>query len=1384
MTDSLTPPGTGRPDRLTTEQRIAVMRQVLKARERLAGGDEEARAGGEAPPLRPVPRDGRPLPLSFAQQRLWFVDRLRPGSSAYVLPLPLRLRGPLHLPSLHRALSALAARHESLRTRFGLRDGEPEQRIDPPAPVPLPVVDLRAHPPEAREAELERLMADEGRRPFDLERDAPFRCTAVRLADDDTALLLVLHHIVGDGWSMEPLVRDVSAFYEAFAAGTEPRLPPLPVQYADFAAWQRAWLRGPVLDALAGWWRTRLAGAPALLEVPTDRPRLPDPDDDGDRVGIHVGTRTAAALRELSRTERVTLFMTLLAAWQLLLARYSGQDDVVVGTPIAGRTRVEVEGLIGFFVNTLALRGDLSGDPGFRALLRRVREATLGAFQHQDLPFERLVEELGVERARTHTPVFQAMFMLQNATVGEPSLGGLAVEGLHGGASGAVKFDLSLTMEEAGEALHGVLSFRRALWDRATMERLLTHYGRVLEAVAADPDLSVSAVPLLAEGERERLLARDARPALPVSPCGVHELFEAQALRTPDAVALVLDGETMTYGALDRAANRLARHLRGQGVRAETRVAVCLDRSFDLVVAVLAVFKAGGTMVPLDPTHPPARLAYQADDADAALLLTTEALRAAAGAPRARPVRVDADAGAIAAESDAPLPISVHPDQLAWVTYTSGSTGRPKGAMVPHRGAVSYLAALARDGSLGPDDVVLQRTTLSFDASIRDLLGPLTAGARVVILRANEAADPAVLLRRIREDGVTAVLAIVPSVLRPLLDAAEDGVPGDSLRLLLCSGEPLATADCRRARRLFGPGLRVGNLWGATECTMSSTVHVATEGDGEGIAPVGLPIANTRVHVLDGRMQPAPAGVAGEAYIGGIGVGRGYHGRPGLTAERFLPDPFGPPGARLYRVGDRVRRREGGPLEFLGRVDQQFKVNGVRVEAGEVEAALRAVPGVREAVAAPHAPAGGEARLVAWVTGEVPADDALRAALERTLPAHMVPGVFVRMEALPRLPNGKVDRGTLPAPAAGGRAEGTAYAPPTTATERVLVEVWESLLEARPIGVDDSFFRLGGHSMLAVRMMTQVRRRLGVELPLAALFEHPTVRGLAERVDGGAGSRAWSPLVAIQPDGGRVPLFFVHPVGGEVLCYADLARALGPDQPFYGLQAGDLTRLGETEASIEEMAARYVEAIRRVRPRGPYLLGGWSFGGFVAFEMARQLAAQGEAVPLVTMIDTRGPGERRPADDDPCARLAGMARAEAQRAGREVAVTEEELRRLDPDARIGHVLGLLQAEGVVPPDTDAGWLGAFLRGMEVRMRSALAYTPAPSGSRIALFVPGDRVADAAFAALPANGPGWEAYASGPLLTHTVPGDHTSMIRGENAAVLAGHLRAILDALPV
>ncbi|HEX7241825.1 MAG TPA: amino acid adenylation domain-containing protein, partial [Longimicrobiaceae bacterium] len=895
------------------------------------------------PPIERVSRDGtQGLPLSFAQQRLWFVYRMEPDSSAYNVPFPLRLRGSLDPWALRRTLSEIVRRHEVLRTAFDEVEGEPVQVVRPAAPVRLPLVDLRGLAGEARETEVRRLTGTDAVLPFDLRRGPVLRVTLLRMAEAEWGLLLNVHHIAFDGWSTRILVGEFSALYAAFRRGEASPFPEPRVQYADFAAWQRGWLSGERLEEQLGYWRGALAGAAPALDLPLDHPRPAVPSARGEMRHYRFPAEASRALRALCRREAVTPFMALLAAWQLLLARWAGQEEVSVGTALAGRNRLELEGMIGFFINTLVLRLDLSGRPSVREVLRRSRETTLGAFAHPDVPFEKLVEELAPERSLQHTPLFQVMFSMLNLEMGELSLGEAEMEPLEW-AREATKFDLNLMVREDGDHFGGHVTYRTDLFEAETIQRMVEHFATLAGELAGDPDRPAATLPLMGEEERRQVLvAWNATAGEYPRHLPVHALFERQVERTPGAAALLWDGGELTYAELDAWADALAGELRGCGVRPEVRVGVCAERGPALVAALLGVLKAGGVYVPLDPTHPSERLAWLLEDSAVSVLLTEPRLRARLPAFGGETVLLEA------APSPGPSPASergeddVTPENLAYVIYTSGSTGRPKGVLTTHGGAVNYLSFLAEEYGVGPADTVLQLATTSFDASLRDILGPLTTGAKLVLVRPEEASEPRRLLAIVREHGVTGIMAIVPSLLRPLLDAAESEGGAEPLRLLLVSGEALPVADARRARRVFGAGVRVVNQWGATECTMSSTFHAVADEEEAAVAPVGRPIRNTRVYVLDAELEPTPVGVPGEAYIATPGVARGYGGRPELTAGRFVPDPFSPePGARMYRVGDRVRWRGDGVLEFLGRMDAQVKVQGVRVEPGEVEAVLR-----------------------------------------------------------------------------------------------------------------------------------------------------------------------------------------------------------------------------------------------------------------------------------------------------------------------------------------------------------------------------------------------------------------------------------------------------------
>ncbi|HEX7313562.1 MAG TPA: amino acid adenylation domain-containing protein, partial [Pyrinomonadaceae bacterium] len=942
---------------------------------------EEAREGDsteQMPPIVCVERGQGPLPLSFAQQRLWFIHQLDPAAAAYNLPAALRLSGPLDAAALARALSELLRRHEPLRTRFLLQAGEPRQLVDPPAPCPLPLRDLSALDPAAAEQAARAAAARDARRPFDLARGPLLRASLLRLAPDEHLLLCSVHHIVSDGWSMRLLVSEVTALYAAFSAGLPSPLAQLPVQYADFAHWQRAWLQGAALDRQLSYWRARLSGLPALLALPTDRPRPAEQSHAGAVERASVPAEVATALRSLGRREGATLFMTLLAGWQALLARYAGRDDVAVGSPIAGRGRAETEGLIGFFVNTLVLRTDLSGDPTFRELLGRVRETTLGAYAHQDVPFEKLVEELRPERSLSHAPFFQVLFTLEHVPAGAESPGaahGLAVSAWES-AHGAAKFDLTLQATEAeGGGLDLAVEYKTDLFDAATVARMLRHFGHLLAEAARTPRARLSELALMGAGERRRVLAEfnDTAAAYPPGLL-LHHLFERQAARAPEAVALVCEGERVSYAGLNRRANRLAHHLRALGVGPDVLVGVLMERSVEMVVALLGILKAGGAYVPLDPEYPAGRLSFMIEDAAAPVLLTQRRLLDALPEAGGRAYEVlavedvgvgDGAEGEAGAEWDADIDGGAGGDHLAYVIYTSGSTGRPKGAMNTHGGVVNRLLWMQDAYGLEPDEAVLQKTTFSFDVSVWEFFWPLMTGARMVLARPGGQREPEYLARLIEEEGVTTA-HFVPSMLGAFLESEGAG-RCRGLRRVVCSGEALGYG---LQERFFGrlPWAGLHNLYGPTEAGVDVTRWECARGGRVGVVPIGRAVANTALYVLDGRMEPAAVGVTGELYIGGAQVARGYLHRPGLTAERFVPDPHGGVwGGRLYRTGDAGRFEEGGELLYEGRLDGQVKVRGMRIELGEVETAAEGHGAVAAAAVVAREYGEGDVRLVAYL---------------------------------------------------------------------------------------------------------------------------------------------------------------------------------------------------------------------------------------------------------------------------------------------------------------------------------------------------------------------------------------------------------------------------------
>jgi amino acid adenylation domain-containing protein len=1123
-----------------------------------------ASASDAAEPLVPAARDGGVL--SFAQERLWFIDQMEPGGSAYNIPAAVDVHGALDVDALRGALTDLVARHESLRTVFGATDDGPRQRILPPQPFALPVVDVPS------DAEADAHAAEEASEPFDLARGPLFRGRLLRLSADRFVLLLTLHHVVADGWSANVLFRELGALYRARVAGGTAGLPPLPVQYADFAAWQRRHLSGERLARQTAWWRERLRGAPALLELPTDRPRPPAPTHAGGTYDFAIPMDVAEAIHELARAEGATPFMALLAAFQVLLARYSRQGEVVVGSPIAGRSRVETEGLIGFFVNTLALRADLSGGPTFRELLAQVRETTLGAYAHQDVPFEKLVEEMGVQRSLSYAPLFQVMFVLQNAPAAHMELPGVRLAQRPGATAGA-KLDLTLAMREAEDGLRGTLEYAADLFDPSTAEHMAGHFAALLRSLASHPDRPVHAAGMLPEDEESLVLRRwnsaDTRDHYRRD-LTLHGLFEEQVRRTPRATALVCGGETLSYGELNRRANRLAHRLRAHGVGPEVRAGILMERTPDLVAAMLAVLKSGGAYVPLDPEYPAERVAFMLADTRVPVLLTQSRLLARLPALDATVLAVDeiADDASDAAADEDPG-VSVDARNLAYVIYTSGSTGRPKGVQLEH-GSAGVLVQWLRDEL--PDDLrasVLASTSVCFDVSIAEVFGTLCWGGKLVLV------PNALSLASLPAGQEVAMACMVPSAAAELLRM--NGIPAH-IRTLNLGGEPLPAA---LARDLYATGTvrQVVNLYGPSEDTTYSTALWV--GRDARRMTVGRALSGKRLYVLDGGLRPCGVGVPGELFIAGHGVARGYHDRPGATAEKYLPDPFGgEPGARMYRTGDLARWLESGEVEYLGRLDEQVKIRGHRVEVGEVAAALATHPALAESTVAARAD-GGVARLVAYYVAREPAPTVaeLRAHVRERLPDYMVPSAWVPMAELPHTPSGKLDKRSLPAPDApvGGRE----HVAPRTPAERLVAGVWADVLGVERVGVHDDFFELGGHSLLATRVATRIRQAAATDLPVRAIFECPTVEALAARVaasvDQPSTDAALPPLVR-EPDAADAPLSTAQ----ERMWLFD---RLEPGSPVFNLPSALRLRgaldVPALEASLREIVRRH-ESLRTV----------------------------------------------------------------------------------------------------------------------------------------------------------------------------------------------------------
>ncbi|MBA5960964.1 amino acid adenylation domain-containing protein [Pseudomonas lactis] len=1158
----------------------------------------------------PVVRDETPqLLLSYAQERQWFIWQLEPDSAAYHLPTALRLKGLLDVTALQRSFDTLVARHESLRTCVHQNGERRIQVVSEQAIVQIQRQDIDETQLGAR---IEELIAQ----PFDLQFGPLLRVTLLHLDDAEHVLLVVQHHIVSDGGSMQVMVEELVKLYTAFSQGHEVQLPALPIQYADYALWQRAWMEAGEQDRQMDYWRARLGGEQPVLELPFDRPRPPTQSHRGASLDIALPQSLVAALRDLVQREGVTLSMLLLASFQLLMHRYSGQVDVRIGVPTANRNRVETERLIGFFVNTQVIRADIDGQMSVSALLQQVRTRVLEAQAHQDLPFEQLVVALQPERNLSYNPLFQVMFNHQadtrKASNAQP-VGPLQVQSLEW-SSRTAQFDLSLDTRESDDGIWAALTYATDLFDTSTLERMARHWQNLLQGMSRDAHQPVDRLVLLDSDEHDNIVhgwnatTRD----YPLQAC-VHQIIEAQVVRTPDAQAVGFAGESLSYAELNRRANRLAHRLRAAGVGPDVLVGVAVERSVEMVVGLLAVLKAGGAYLPLDPEYPRERLAYMLQDSDVKLLLTQRHWLELLPIPHGLDVLVLGE-DTFYDYSEANPSIALDGENLAYVIYTSGSTGKPKGAGNRHAALTNRLCWMQEAYGLDAGDTVLQKTPFSFDVSVWEFFWPLMSGARLMVAAPGDHRDPARLIDLINQHQIT-TLHFVPSMLQAFVQNPGVGSCHSLLRIV-CSGEALPV-DAQQQVFAKLPRATLYNLYGPTEAAIDVT-HWTCVAQRCDTVPIGRPIANVATYVLDAHLLPVPVGVPGELYLGGIGLARSYHQRPALTAERFVPCPFHV-GTRLYRTGDRVRQRADGVIEYLGRLDHQVKLRGLRIELGEIEARLLEHERVREA----SVQVRDGKQLVGYLVLHGSAEDwrdQLSAHLAQHLPGYMVPAQWVVLQQMPLSPNGKLDRKALPEPDT--TQQTCAYLAPQTELEKQLAAIWSDILGVKRVGLRDNFFELGGHSLLVLMLKERIRIVTGINLPVTQLILNPTVQG---QVNGIQGNVRTDLIVPLNSNTSGTPLYLFHPSYGSVHCYKAIALAMREQRPVMGVICRALAQESGVVPSWDRMVEDYTEQLLIARPEGAYRLAGWSLGGNLAMEVAYRLERAGRIVECVGWIDAPPP---------------------------------------------------------------------------------------------------------------------------------------------------------------
>lgn len=1320
------------------------------------------------------------IPLSFSQKRLWFIDQLYHGSSFYNIPIALHIQGNLDIAALQQSLNEILKRHEVWRTNFTIVNGEPIQKISPQLTCDLPIINFEHLSGKNWESEVKAFAGESAKKPFNLAKGLLVRTTLVRLSPEEHVLLVTMHHIVTDGWSCGVFLRELSTLYAAFSQSQPSPLPKLPIQYADFAVWQRDRIQGEFLATQLNYWQQQLSGDLPILQLPTDRPRPAVTSYNGAKQYFQVSKTCTEALRQLSQQADATLFMSLLAAFNILLYRYTDQEDIIIGSPIANRNRAELEGMLGLFVNTLVLRNRLNGNPSFLELLHRVREVTLDAYAHQDLPFEMLVEKLQPERDLSRNPLYEVMFVLQNTPNSAQEVSDLTLRTVEFD-SGTAQLDIFLSMSESPQGLTGCLEYNTDIFDSTTITQFINHFQTLLENIVANPDQHLSELSLLTASEQEELLFKFNQTCVDYpQDVSLHQLFEKQVELTPDSIALISESEELTYRQLNYRVNQLVHYLQKQDITNESLIAICLERDLDMVVGILAILKAGSAYIPLDPSYPTERLNFMLCDSQASVLITQQHILEKLSLSSAKTVCLDIHKNEIAQESQENPVSTLKADHLAYIIYTSGSTGTPKGVLGTHRGTVNGLHWLWKTYPFTPEEVCCQKTAISFVDSVWEIFAPLLQGIPTVIVSNATILDPQLFIETLAHHKVTRII-VVPSLLRLMVNNYSHLLKKLSqLKLWITSGEALTVQLVKNFRELI-PFAKLINLYGSSEVSANATYYdTKLLQDDSNSVPIGCPIDNTQIYVLNRDLQLTPIGVVGELYLGGEGLAKGYLYRPELTQEKFIDNPFIPQN-KIYKTGDLVRWLKNGHLEYLGRHDQQVKIRGFRVELGEISTIISQHPDVEESVVIASEDDQENQRLIAYVvTNNQDIAAQMLPYLSQKLPNYMLPSAFVALNSIPLTPNGKVDKRALPINKVMRSNTTQSLIVPRNYTELSLVKLWENILQTNPIGITDNFFELGGHSFLAVRLMAQIQDRFGHHLPLSSLFENPTIEKLAQVVSQPVGKTSNSPLVAIQPNGVKTPFFCIHGAGGGVRHYFNLSRRLGEDYPFYGLQHTPDQEEPEI-ISVEETASRYLQEIRKVQPNSPYLLGGHCYGGVVAFEMAQQLQRQGQTVALLVVIDTiLTEIPIKSTKDDDAKFLLRMAESIKTNNDIDFSIPFDELRELP----LNEQFNLLNKKAnSIFSDTEIHDFLRYYKIFKANVKAMREYIPQLYSHSITLLRAKEEIVhDFDNPEFHTDDPllGWGKCSSQPIQIIEVSGDHFSMLVEPHIQELAGHLKICID----